>query len=66
MLAYDNCSFFEQAIPYEAYEYGMKDAIRTQPDGIVYAPEKPGLGLDVDWAAMEAATLHSIMVDGRG
>ena len=66
MLAYDNCSFFEQAIPYEPYEYGMKDVIRTQPDGLVYAPEKPGLGLDVDWAAMEAATLHSIVVDSRG
>ena len=48
MLAYDNCSFFEQAIPYPPYEYGMHDVIRTQPDGYVYAPEKPGLGLDVD------------------
>ena len=44
----------------------MLDVIRTQPDGHAYAPEKPGLGLDVDWAAMEAATLHLIVVDSRG
>ncbi|MCH8089749.1 MAG: mandelate racemase/muconate lactonizing enzyme family protein [Chloroflexi bacterium] len=60
MLAFNNCTYFEQSLPYEAYEYGMKDVIRTQQDGYVYAPQKPGLGLDVDWEAMEAATIHLI------
>ena len=60
MLAFNNCTFYEQPTPYEAYEYGMNDVIRTQRDGFVYAPTGPGLGLEVDWKAMEAATIHSI------
>ena len=62
MLALDNCTFFEQAMPYEAFEYGMVDVIRPGPDGFVTAPERPGLGLRVDWEAMEAATFHAVEV----
>ena len=60
MLAFHNCTYYEQAVPYEAYEYGMKDVIRTQPDGYVAAPQGPGLGVEVDWRAMEAATIHTL------
>ena len=63
MLAHHNCSYFEQPVPFEPYEYGMKDVIRPRPDGYVYAPRGPGLGLEVDWDAMEAATIHSFAVD---
>ena len=63
MLAHDNCSYFEQSVPYEPYEYGMKDVIRTKADGYVDAPPGPGLGLEVDWEAMEAATIHAIDVE---
>jgi L-alanine-DL-glutamate epimerase-like enolase superfamily enzyme len=58
MLAFSNATYYEQPVPYEAYEYGMKDVIRTQPDGYVYAPRGPGLGVEVDWSAMDAATIH--------
>ena len=60
MLTTDNCTYYEQSMPLEPYEYGMLDVVRTGPDGYVYAPEKPGLGLDVDWQAMEAATIHHL------
>ena len=60
MLTTYSCSYFEQTMPYEPYEYGMIDVVRTQADGYVYAPDKPGLGLDVDWEAMEHATIHSL------
>ena len=63
MLAHHNCSYFEQPVPFEPYEYGMKEVIRPQPDGYVYAPPGPGLGLEVDWEAMEAATIHSFVAD---
>jgi L-alanine-DL-glutamate epimerase-like enolase superfamily enzyme len=58
MLAHRNCSYFEQPVPYPAFEHGMLDAIRTGPDGHVAAPDAPGLGVRVDWNAMEAATIH--------
>jgi len=59
MLAFRNGTYYEQPIPYDSYEYGMHDVIRTQPDGYVYAPQKPGLGVEIDWDAMQAATIHS-------
>ena len=31
-----------------------------KPDGYVYGPEKSGLGLEVDWETMEAATIHRL------
>lgn len=58
MLAFNNCTYYEQPTPYKAYEYGMLDVIRTQSDGHVYAPKGPGLGLEVDWKAMESSTIY--------
>lgn len=57
MLAFANGTYYEQPIPYDSYEYGMKDVTRTQSDGYVYAPQKPGLGVEIDWDAMQAATI---------
>ena len=60
MLGTGLSSWFEQAVPYEPYEYGMHDVIRTGADGYVQAPEQPGLGYAVDWDAMQAATIHQL------
>lgn len=63
MLAYGNCSYFEQALPFAPYEYGMRDTLRIRQDGHVHAPVKPGLGLEVDWNAIDDATIHSIVIE---
>ena len=60
MLGTGLSSYFEQAVPYEPYEYGMHDVIRTGPDGYVQASEQPGLGYAIDWDAMHAATIHRL------
>jgi len=60
MLATDNCTYFEQAMPYEPFEFAMIDTLRPGPDGLVRAPEGSGLGLRVDWAEMEAAAFHTV------
>ena len=57
MLGTGLSTYFEMSVPYEPYEYGMKDVIRPREDGYVYAPQKPGLGVEVDWEAMDAATI---------
>lgn len=57
MLALPNCTYFEQPIPYPSFEYGMIDTIRPDAEGYVHAPAGPGLGLRVDWEAMDAATI---------
>ncbi len=57
IVAFPNCTYFEQPVPYDAFEYGAKNVIRTQPDGYVYVPQGPGLGIELDWDAIEAATI---------
>lgn len=56
MLAYGNCTYFEQAVPYDAFEFGSLDPIRTDPQGFVHAPSGPGLGIRVDWDAIAGAS----------
>jgi len=38
----------------------MNDVIRTQSDGYVEAPQGPGLGVEIDWDAMQSATIHVV------
>ena len=60
MLSVGNCTYFEQAMPYQTFEFGVLDTLRPGPDGCIAAPVGPGLGLRIDWEAMEAATFHRI------
>ena len=57
MLAYRNCTYFEQPSPTRSFEYGSHDVIRTDGEGYVHAPPGDGLGIEVDWAAIEAASI---------
>lgn len=56
MLAAPTATYFEQPVPYAPFEYGTLNPIRTGPDGLARAPEGPGLGLELDWPAIEMAT----------
>jgi L-alanine-DL-glutamate epimerase-like enolase superfamily enzyme len=56
MLARSNCTYFEQPVPYPAFEAGSLDVIRTDSEGCVHAPKGDGLGIRVDWPAVEAAS----------
>lgn len=60
MCALPNCTYFEQPVPYDAFEYGVKTVLRTQADGYVYAPQAPGLGIELDWDAINAATIFKL------
>ena len=56
-------SYFEQAFPVEPWEFGTTTPIRVE-NGRVRAPEGPGLGIELDVAAIDAATLASFTVGG--
>lgn len=60
MLGTGLSSYYEQPVPWEPYEYGMLDVVRTGADGFVHATQKPGLGYDIDWDAMQAAAVHRL------
>lgn len=51
-----NCRFFEYPMPLNGYDQGMRDRIEVNAEGEVPVPQKPGLGLDVDWERMDAMT----------
>lgn len=57
MGAVANCRYFEFPMPLGGYGAGMRDEIELRPDGTVCVPQKPGLGVDVDWERMEAMTV---------
>jgi L-alanine-DL-glutamate epimerase-like enolase superfamily enzyme len=66
MLGCPNATYYEQPVPYDSYEYGMTDVIRTDSNGYVSAPNKPGLGVEVDWKAMADATIHMVCAGRNG
>jgi len=66
MLGAANCSYYEQPLPFETFEYGMLDVLRPDADGYVHGPQAPGLGLRVDWEAMASASVHKLSCDERG
>ncbi len=59
-LAFGRTSFFEQAVPPEPFEHGVRDPIRTDAAGRVHGPEGPGLGIELDDRALEDATISSV------
>lgn len=56
-LATRQASYFELPVPYDAYEFGIDNPFRPDDLGLVHAPDGPGLGIQVDWRALEGAVL---------
>jgi L-alanine-DL-glutamate epimerase-like enolase superfamily enzyme len=53
MLGVPGCSYFEQPVPLEHYDYACLNPVRIDDDGCVGAPDGPGLGLLMDWNQIE-------------
>ena len=65
MLAYDNCTYFEQAVPFGPYEFGSLNFIRTDKQGYVHAPSGTGLGIEVDWDAIKKSSFLSYEINSK-
>ena len=63
MLSTNNCTFYEQPLPYENFEFGMNDILRTKNDGYMYAPKKNGLGVEINWEIMKTKIIYSYKCD---
>ena len=53
MLAHPDCTYFEQATPFEKYEFGARQVIRPDSNGFVHPNDLPGLGVEMDWERIE-------------
>jgi L-alanine-DL-glutamate epimerase-like enolase superfamily enzyme len=57
MLANERTTYFEASMPKEAYEFGMKNG-NLLDQGQVVAPQRPGLGIEVDWDQLATADFY--------
>lgn len=62
-LAFGRTSFFEQAVPVEPFEHGVSTVLRTGSDGLVRAPDDPGLGIGIDETVLEEIAFHKLVLD---
>ena len=56
MLSGGNFNMFPLLIPPEDYSFGLVEDLEMDAEGYVHGPEAPGLGVDIDWAALEPLT----------
>ncbi|MEZ0050370.1 L-alanine-DL-glutamate epimerase-like enolase superfamily enzyme [Mycobacterium sp. MAA66] len=57
-LSVSNCDFAEVMVPQNLLSMGMSDLPVVDHEGYLLAPEKPGLGYDIDLDAVENLTLQ--------
>lgn len=58
MLSVRNCVYFEAPVPLGILDFGMRDAIKPDANGMVTVPDKPGLGYEVDWDQISDAVIR--------
>ncbi len=52
-MAISNCDYYEVFPSSGANKFGLVEDIEVDDQGLVYAPEKPGLGYEIDWDLVE-------------
>lgn len=59
ILSCANCTYLEQAYPYEPFEIGTKTVLRIDQEGYVAFPENSyGLGVELDWDEINRLTIQ--------
>jgi L-alanine-DL-glutamate epimerase-like enolase superfamily enzyme len=53
IMAIRNCEYFEVLLPAGAQKYGLVQDIEVDRDGLVHAPDAPGLGYKIDLELIE-------------
>lgn len=56
MAGINNGELFEMPVPEGIMDTPMIDTLRIEGDGWISLPQKPGLGLDIDWKGVEKST----------
>ena len=57
--AIKNSEFFEVLVPYKTFSFGLKEDIKIEK-GHAHLPNKPGLGIDLDWDFIEDTTFKRL------
>ena len=66
-LAIPNCEWYEVLVPHrpgvydlEHLSWGLAEPITIDANGMVHSPQRPGLGIDVDWDKVKAAAVAEL------
>ena len=51
----NNCSYLELLAPVEKFAFGLTEPLPIE-NGVARLPEAPGLGRELDWDMIDAAT----------
>ncbi len=58
--ALKNSDFLEILVPEGPHNYGLGSYARIDADGFVTLPQKPGLGVEIDWSYINAHTTFQV------
>jgi L-alanine-DL-glutamate epimerase-like enolase superfamily enzyme len=56
--AIKNCEYFELLVPEESFRFPMKDPYPIDRRGVAHVPKKPGIGVELDWAAIDKTCIE--------
>ena len=60
IMAIPNCEYFEVLLPASVQKHGLVDDIEIDGDGLVHAPNEPGLGAEIDFDTIEANKIERL------
>ena len=55
-LSIGNSNLYPLLLPLKDHQFGLVEELAIDPDGYLHAPEKPGLGVELDWALIDHFT----------
>ena len=55
-MAIRNCEYFEVLLPDAANKFGLVEDITVDRNGLVHAPDGPGLGAQIDFDYIKRTT----------
>lgn len=56
--AIKNCKYFEYFVPEDNYRLPMKGDLPIDENGFIHVPDKPGIGVELDWDLIQSACRH--------
>ena len=59
-MAIPNCDYYEVFPSSGANKFGLVEDIEVDDKGMVYAPQKPGLGYEIDWPLVKRETAQVV------
>lgn len=58
-----NCEYYEMFVPEDEFRFPMKDPWPFDDRGNIHVPQKPGLGIELDWDRIDDQTLEHRVSD---